>query len=132
LQRRALIAGMAAFLGVFVSGSVLVSLMRHADEADATASPSASATPTSPQPEPGPVVDAYLAWIPDGLPPAYGATIARLPTVGKLAVVASDTVWMTSSSDADGNLEGCVASRTPAPSFVADRGTLEDPAPCGA
>ena len=80
---------MAAFLGVFVSGSVLVSLMRHADEADAAASPSASVTPTSPQPEPGPVVDAYLAWVPDGLPPAYGATIARLPTVGKLAVVAS-------------------------------------------
>ena len=106
MQRRALIAGMAAFLGVFVSGSVLVSLMRHADEADAAATPSAShsGTPTSPQPEPGPVVDAYLAWVPDGLPPGYGATIAQLPTVGKIAVVASDTIWMTSSSDADGNL----------------------------
>ena len=106
MQRRALIAGMAAFLGVFVSGSVLIALVRHADEADEPASPSAStsATPTSPEPEPGPVVDAYLAWVPDGLPPGYGATIAHLPTVGKIAVVASDTIWMTSSSDAEGNL----------------------------
>ena len=125
MQRRALIAGMAAFLGVFVSGSVLVSLMRHADEADAAASPSASHTPSSPQPEPGPVVDAYLAWVPDGLPPAYGATIARLPTVGKLAVVASDTIWMTSSSDADGNL----IDEPPAPYMIPIDAIAIDPQP---
>ena len=125
MQRRALIAGMAAFLGVFVSGSVLVSLMRHADEADAAASPSASHTPSSPQPEPGPVVDAYLAWVPDGLPPAYGATIARLPTVGKLAVVASDTIWMTSSSDADGNL----IDEPPAPYMIPIDAIAIDPKP---
>jgi hypothetical protein len=106
LQRRALIAGLTAFLAVLVSGSVLVALLGRADDAAAPAPPSASGSgsPTSPQPEPGPVVDAYLAWVPDGLPPGYGATIAQLPSVGKIAVVASDTIWMTSSSDAEGTL----------------------------
>ena len=127
MQRRALIAGIAAFLGVFVSGSVLIALIRHADEADAPSSPSAStsATPTSPQPEPGPVVDAYLAWVPAGLPPGYGATIAHLPSVGKIAVVASDTVWMTSSSDADGNL----VDEPPAPYMIPIDAIAIDPEP---
>ena len=127
MQRRALIAGIAAFLGVFVSGSVLIALVRHADEADAPVSPSASnsATPTSPQPEPGPVVDAYLAWVPDGLPPGYGATIAQLPSVGKIAVVASDTIWMTSSSDADGNL----VDEPPAPYMIPIDAIAIDPKP---
>ena len=125
-QRRALIAGIAAFLGVFVSGSVSLALVRHADEADAPVSRSASssATPSSPQPEPGPVVDAYLAWVPDGLPPGYGATIAQLPSVGKI-VVASDTIWMTSSSDADGNL----VDEPPAPNMIPIDAIAIDPKP---
>ena len=105
MQRRALIAGASAFLAVFLSGTVLVSLLNHAD-ADggrASASPSGS-PPGSPQPEPGPRLDAYLAWVPGGLPAGYGAQVAALPTVGRIAVVAADNVWMTSSSDADGNL----------------------------
>jgi hypothetical protein len=125
LQQRALIAGMAAFLAVLVSGSVLVSLMRRADEADASTSPSASSsgTPTSPQPEPGVLVDAYLAWVPDGLPPGYGATIAQLPSVGKIAVVASDTIWMTSSSDAEGTL----IDEPPAPYMIPIDAAAIDP-----
>jgi D-alanyl-D-alanine carboxypeptidase-like protein len=127
LQQRALIAGMAAFLAVLVSGSVLVSLMRRADEADAPISPSASSsgTPTSPQPEPGVLVDAYLAWVPNGLPPGYGATIAQLPTVGKIAVVASDTIWMTSSSDAEGTL----IDEPPAPYMIPIDAAAIDPKP---
>lgn len=127
MQRRALIAGMAAFLAVLVSGSVLIALMRHADEADAAATPSASGsgTPTSPQPEPGPTVDAYLAWVPDGLPPGYGATIAQLPSVGKIAVVASDTIWMTSSSDAEGTL----VDEPPEPYMIPIDAAAIDPKP---
>lgn len=125
MQRRALIAGMAAFLAVLVSGSVLVSLLRHAGEADAPATPSASDTPTSPQPEPGPVVDAYLAWVPNGLPPGYGGTIAHLPSVGKAAVVASDTIWMTSSSDAEGTL----IDEPPAPYMIPIDAAAIDPKP---
>lgn len=105
LERRALIAGVSAFLAVFVSGTVLVSLLNHAGADGEGASPSAPPSgSTSPQPEPGPRLDAYLAWVPGGLPPGYGAEVAALPTVGRIAVVAADNVWMTSSSDKDGNL----------------------------
>jgi D-alanyl-D-alanine carboxypeptidase len=105
LQRRAVIAGVSAFLAVFVSGTVLVSLLRHADAAGGRTSPSASSTgATSPQPEPGPSLDAYFAWVPGGLPPGFGAQIAALPTIGQIAVVAADSTWMTSSSDKDGTL----------------------------
>ena len=105
MQRRAVIAGVSAFLAVFAAGTVLVSLLRHADAAGGGASPSAvTPGPSSPQPEPGPSVDAYVAWVPGGLPPGFGAKIAALPTIGQIAVVAADTTWMTSSSDKDGAL----------------------------
>ena len=104
MQRRALIAGVAAFLGVFVAGSMLVTLLRHAD-AGSTASPSVTpSSPASPRPPSQPEVDAYLAWVPGGLPPGFGADVAKLPTVGQVAVVAADNVWMTSSEDKDGAL----------------------------
>ena len=34
----------------------------------------------------------------------YGVKIAALPTIARVAVVAQDNVWMTSSLDKDGNL----------------------------
>jgi hypothetical protein len=127
LQRRALIAGACAFFAVLVSGSVFVSLLNRADEGSGSATPTASTshTPSSPQPEPGPRVDAYLAWVPDGLPPGYGATVAALATVGKIAVVASDTVWMTSSSDAAGNL----VDEPPSPYMIPIDAAAIDPRP---
>jgi D-alanyl-D-alanine carboxypeptidase len=126
LQRRALIAGVSAFLAVLVAGSVLVSLSNHADVGKRSASPSASHTATpSPQPEPGPRVDAYLAWVPEGLPPGYGAAVAALPTVDKVAVVASDTIWMTSSSDAEGNL----VDEPPSPYMMPIDAAAIDPRP---
>lgn len=126
MQRRALIAGVSAFLAVLVSGSVLVSLLNHADTGKGSASPTATASGTpSPQPETGPRVDAYLAWVPEGLPPGYGAAVAALPTVDKIAVVASDTVWMTSSSDADGNL----VDEPPSPFMIPIDAAAIDPRP---
>jgi hypothetical protein len=122
-----LIAGASAFLAVLVSGSVLVSLLNRADTGNGSATPSASVStpPSSPQPEPGPRVDAYLAWVPDGLPPGYGAAVAGLPTVGRIAVVASDTIWMTSSSDADGNL----VDEPPSPFMIPIDAAAIDPRP---
>jgi hypothetical protein len=103
--RRALIAGISAFVAVAVAGSVLVTLIQRAEADGQTGSPTPSAgTSTSPLPPTGPTVDAYLAWVPGGLPAGYGAKIAALPTVAKVAVVAQDVVWMTSSLDKDGDL----------------------------
>ena len=104
-MRRALIAGISAFVAVATAGSVLVTLIRRA-EADGQAGSPTPSTSTSPSPPPptGPRVDAYLAWVPGGLPVGYGVKIAALPTIARVAVVAQDNVWMTSSLDKDGNL----------------------------
>jgi hypothetical protein len=63
--------------------------------------------------------------VPDGLPPGYGATVAALATVGKIAVVASDTVWMTSSSDAEGSL----VDEPPSPYMIPIDAAAIDPRP---
>ena len=77
-----MIAGVSAFLAVFVSGTVLVSLLSHADAGSGNAAVSPSRSPSgSPQPEPGPSLDAYVAWVPGGLPPGYGSQVAALPTI---------------------------------------------------
>jgi hypothetical protein len=126
LQRRALIAGASAFLAVFLSGAVLVSLLNHADAGSTDASVSPSGSPSgSPQPESGPRLDAYLAWVPGGLPPGYGAEIRALPTVGRIAVVAADNVWMTSSSNADGDL----VDQPPSPYMIPIDAAAIDPGP---
>jgi len=114
LQRRALIAGIAAFVGVFVAGSMLVTLLRRAD-AGSSASPSATPTaPSSPSKPTPPQVDAYLAWVPGGLPAGFGARIGRLPTIGQAAVVAADNVWMTSSEDEN----GAIVDEPPSPYMI--------------
>jgi hypothetical protein len=103
--RRALIAGISAFVAVAVAGSVLVTLIQQAEADGQAGSPTPStSTSSSPLPPTGPAVDAYLAWVPGGLPAGYGGKIAALPTIDRVAVVAQDNVWMTSSLDKDGNL----------------------------
>lgn len=114
MQRRALIAGIAAFLGVLLAGSVLVTLLRQASgRPSATPSATRSESP-SPRPPGQPEIDAYLAWVPSGLPAGFGAKVARLPTVGRVAVVAADNVWMTSSDAKDGT----VVDEPPAPYMI--------------
>ena len=104
-MRRALIAGISAFVAVAVAGSVLVTLIQQAEADGQAGSPTPStSTSSSPLPPTGPAVDAYLAWVPGGLPAGYGGKIAALPTIDRVAVVAQDNVWMTSSLDKDGNL----------------------------
>ena len=121
-----MIAGVSAFLAVFVSGTVLVSLLSHADAGSADASVSPSRSPSgSPQPEPGPSLDAYVAWVPGGLPPGYGSQVAALPTIGRIAVVAADNVWMTSSSDAGGDL----VDEPPSPYMIPIDAAAIDPGP---
>lgn len=104
-MRRALIAGISAFVAVAAAGSVLVTLIHRAEADGKAASPTPSmGTSPSPPPPTGPSVDAYLAWVPGGVPVGYAVKIAALPTIARVAVVAQDNVWMTSSLDKDGNL----------------------------
>jgi hypothetical protein len=102
--RRALIAGISAFVAVAAAGSVLVALIQRAEADGQTASPTPSITESPSPPTTELSIDAYLTWVPGGLPMGYGVKIAALPTIARVAVVAQDNVWMTSSLDRDGNL----------------------------
>ena len=55
----------------------------------------------------------------------YGAAVAGLSTVDTIAVVATDTIWMTSSSDADGNL----VDEPPTPYMIPIDAAAIDPRP---
>ncbi|MGZ6545120.1 MAG: M15 family metallopeptidase [Actinomycetota bacterium] len=124
MQRRALIAGISAFVAVFVAGSVFVSLLRRAHGDSNGASPSVSAGPTAtPSAVTGPSVDAYLVWVPGGLPPGFGAKVGALPTVGPITIVAADNIWMTSSDDKNGN----VVDQPPSPYMIPIDGAAIDP-----
>ncbi len=113
-MRRALIAGISAFVAVAAAGSVLVTLIQRAEADGEASTPTPSTgTPSAPPPE-GPRVDAYLAWVPGGLPVGFGVKVAALPTVAGVAVVAQDNVWMTSSLDKGGNL----VDEPPAPYMI--------------
>ncbi|MGZ5297673.1 MAG: M15 family metallopeptidase, partial [Actinomycetota bacterium] len=54
-----------------------------------------------------------------------GAAVAALSTVDRIAVVASDTIWMTSSSDAEGNL----VDEPPSPYMIPIDAAAIDPRP---
>jgi hypothetical protein len=48
--------------------------------------------------------ETFLAWVPRGLPQGFAARVHRLPTVGRMTVVAEDNVWLARSWSAAGEL----------------------------
>ena len=124
MQRRALIAGASAFLAVFVAGSLFVSLLRSARTDSRPVSPSTSSGPSATPAGPtGPTVDAYLAWVPGGLPVGFASKVGRLATIGPITAVAADNIWMTSSDDKNGN----VVDAPPTPYMIPIDGAAIDP-----
>lgn len=124
-MRRAIIAGVTAFLAVAVGGSALVSLIQRAQADSKAASPTASAATPTPSPRKGRGMDAYLAWVPGGLPPGFAGRVRSLPTVDRVAVVAADNVWMTVSTDENGN----VVDEPPEPYMIPLDAAAIDPLP---
>src|SRR5215211_6716002 len=100
LQRTALIRGVATFVIVAIVGSLLVSTT-GGDSAATSASASSSAEPSvSVEPaEP----EAWLAWVPGGLPSSFGDLVAGVPDVTASTTAAADIAWLTASFDANGS-----------------------------
>jgi hypothetical protein len=48
--------------------------------------------------------DAYLAWVPQGLPHGFAAGAAKLPEIARVTAVLQDTAWMTRSLDVTGKV----------------------------
>lgn len=124
-MRRAIIAGISAFLAVAVGGSALVSLIQRAQADSRSAEPTPSPATPTPTPRKGPPMDAYLAWVPGGLPPGFGGRVRALPTVERVAVVAVDNVWMTLSTDGAGD----VIDQPPQPYMIPLEAAAIDPGP---
>lgn len=81
--------------------------------------PSGRVDPNSPLPSPDPTgsrtadpretadresVPAWLAWMPGGFPEGFAERIATDEELGATAVVAGDTLWMSKSRDANGDV----------------------------
>ena len=98
-MRRGLTFGAGAIAGV-VLGAVL------------TLGIQASTLPTPPGSKPRitlPVTrpsapETFLAWVPRGLPDGFADRVRRMPSVGRMTVVAEDNVWLARSWSAAGEL----------------------------
>jgi hypothetical protein len=102
LHRRALLRGVTTFLAVAILGSLLVAVAGGGEDTSAATSPGAS-TP-SPSVSPAPAEpQAWLAWVPGGLPSGFGDLIAGVPDVTATTTAAADTAWLTASFDANGD-----------------------------
>lgn len=102
LHRRALTRGVVTFVAVAVVGSTLVWSLGRGDDtaqspAPTTGGPSPSVSVTPPTPE------AWLTWVPGGLPPSFGDLVSTVPEVVASTTATADVAWMTASLDADGN-----------------------------
>jgi hypothetical protein len=101
LERRALTRGLVTFAAVALIGSTIVWL---GSRTDVGSSPPASATgPTPSVSVTPPTPEAWLAWVPGGLPLGFGDLVSTVPDVTAATTATADIAWMTASLDANGD-----------------------------
>jgi hypothetical protein len=105
LTRSALVRGMTAFVVVLFVGSAAVYASGRLDRSDGAVGPSASQTATSPPPPPGVgTPEAWLAWVPGGLPAGFTSQLTTVPAIVDTTTATADIAWLTSSTNARGAL----------------------------
>ena len=101
LEQRALTRGLVTFVAVAVIGSTIVWL---GGLTDAGSAPPASSTGSAPSASvPAPTPEAWLAWVPGGLPSGFGDLVSTVPDVTSATTATADIAWMTASLDANGD-----------------------------
>jgi len=100
LEQRALTRGLVTFVGVALIGSTIVWLGGRGDAG--SVAPTASPPPTS-SAAPVPTPEAWLVWVPGGLPPGFGDLVSTVPDVTSATTATADVAWMTASLDANGD-----------------------------
>ena len=105
---RALQRAIAAFVVTFIVGSgVVFAIESAADDGTTAEGPSASASPggsDDPTAVPATTPDAYLIWMPSGIPEASAAEFTTLPRVRRVALATASVGWLTRSVDEDGEV----------------------------
>ena len=100
LERRALIRGLVTFVGVAFIGSTIVWL---GGRNDAGSAPPPSSGPSPSVSQAAPTPEAWLTWVPGGLPSGYGDLVSTVPDVTATTTATADIAWMTASLDANGD-----------------------------
>jgi hypothetical protein len=104
LTRSALIRGVATFAVVLTVGSVAVFAAGRFDRPSEAAS-SPTSVVTSAPPTPGTTTpEAWLAWVPAGLPDGFAAEMTSVPVIDDTTTATADVAWLTSSTNGRGNL----------------------------
>jgi hypothetical protein len=104
LTRSAVIRGVAAFTVVLFVGSAVVYASGRLDNGTGqTISPSPSVTAASPSPGTE-TPEAWLAWVPGGLPDGFASSMTALPAVDDTTTATADIAWLTSSANPRGTL----------------------------
>ena len=100
LLRRALLRGLGTFFVVMTVGWSLVAAFGGERGSSPTASPT---SPSPSQTPPAPTPQAWLAWVPGGLPPGFGDLVSTVTDVTASTTATADIAWMTASLDANGD-----------------------------
>jgi len=101
LERRALNRGLVTFVAVALIGSTIVWLGGRTNAGSAP--PTSSTGPSQSASVPVPTPEAWLAWVPGGLPSGFGDLVSTVPDVTSATTATADIAWMTTSLDANGD-----------------------------
>src|SRR3954470_21705054 len=101
LERRALTRGLVTFVGVALIGSTVVWFGGRSDAG--SAEPTGSTGPSPSTSVAAPTPEAWLAWVPGGLPSGFGDLVSTVPDVTATTTATADIAWMTASLDANGD-----------------------------
>jgi hypothetical protein len=101
LERRALVRGVVTFVAVALIGSTIVWLGGRTDAGSSPQSPSTAPTASASAQVPAP--EAWLTWVPSGLPAGFGDLVSTVPDITAATTATADIAWMTASLDANGD-----------------------------
>jgi hypothetical protein len=105
LTRNALIRGAIASAVVLFVGWTAVFASERLGNDSASGGPSPTPPPTSAPPPVGTgTPEAWLGWVPGGLPDGFASEITAIPAIEDTTTATADIAWLTSSTNARGNL----------------------------
>ena len=98
-MRRGLTFGAGAIGGLLLGGVLTLAI-----QASTLPVPPGSRARTAPPVTRPSAPETFLAWVPRGLPDGFAERVRRLPSIGRITVVAEDNVWLARSWSAAGEM----------------------------